>query len=110
MYRIAIPDANTRLKGLGKVFQRLDDLADLIARDLSRDVRAAMGKSWPQLNETWAAHHVFTHCDGIVDAKYLAAAPGSALRIGQRLRIDESFARAAIKQAEALSRAVAGEA
>jgi transposase InsO family protein len=31
-----------------------------------------------------AARHVFTYCDGMVDAKYLSAVGESPLRVGQR--------------------------
>jgi hypothetical protein len=49
---------------------------------------------------------VFTHCDGIVDTKYLQAVPASGLRPGQRLRATEELARAAIRNADALCRAI----
>lgn len=106
VYRSGVADPDQKLKGLGKVFQRLDDMAGLFARDLSRDVRTVMGSSWVELTEAWAARHVFTHCDGIVDAKYLTAVPSSTLRAGQRLRIDEAFARSTIDHAERLARAI----
>lgn len=107
LFRSAVPNADAELKGKGKVFQRLADLADLFALHLAADVRAAVGAEWQSLIQTWAARHVFTHCDGIVDAKYLSAVPGSSQRAGQRLRITESEARAAISHTEKLCRAVA---
>ena len=101
------PNPDAALKGKGKVFQRLDDLADLFALHLAADIRAAVGPEWQALIHTWAARHVFTHCDGIIDAKYLSAVSNSAQRVGQRLRITESDARAAIANTENLCRAIA---
>src|SRR5206468_500081 len=60
--------------------QRLGDLTDLFAQHLAVDVRATVGSDWHALIQTWAARHVFTHCDGVVDAKYLDTVPGSTQR------------------------------
>lgn len=102
MFRAAVSDADAKLKGKGKVFQRLDDFADLFAADVGMDLRNDLRSEWPHLLRTWAARHVFTHCDGIVDTKYLASVPGSTLRVGQRLQITEAEARAAIAHATRL--------
>lgn len=107
VFRSAVPKAEESLRGKGKVFQRLDDLADLWSQHLGVDVRAALGPEWQPLIRTWAARHVFTHCDGIIDAKYLIVVPESSQRPGQRLRISESQARAAISNTEILCQAVA---
>jgi hypothetical protein len=47
---------------------------------------------------SWAARHD----DGIVDHKYLASVPSSSLREGQRLRVDDHFARRALDIAKRL--------
>ncbi len=107
-FRDLVPGADQVLKGRGKVFQRLRDLADLFRAQAGRDVREPVGPAWRELLEAWAARHVFTHCDGIVDEKYLQAAPTTGLRPGQRLRASESLARTAIRNVEALCHAIAG--
>lgn len=106
VFRAAVPNAHAVLKGKGKVFQRLDDLADLLVEHLGVDVRAALGSRWPALIRAWASRHVFTHCDGVVDGRYLAAVPASTVRIGQRLQISQDDARATIADAEGLCRAI----
>lgn len=106
-FRVHAEDPDGALKGKGKVFQRLDDLADLFEVELSIDLRTAIGAKWNALREAWAARHVFTHCDGIVDEKYLKAVPQSPLRAGERLRISEQFSRTTVSHAEALCRAIA---
>ena len=105
-YRELVPGADARLLGKGNVFQRLDDLTDLFL-DAGGDLRASVDLSWAELRATWAARHVFTHRDGIVDDKYLRAVPNSGLTAGQRLRATHDLARAAIRDAEALCRAIA---
>ena len=102
-FRQLASNADELLKGKGKVFQRLDDFADLFHSASGRDIRVS---AWSELAEAWAARHVFTHCDGIVDAKYLQTVPASGLRPGQRLRATEELARTAIRNAEALCRAI----
>ena len=52
------------------------------------------------------ARHVFTHCGGIVDTKYLAAVPDSPLLEGQRLVVTEATARNVLHDAELLCRAL----
>lgn len=101
-FRETVADADAVLKGKGKVFQRLEEFADLFSSYVGVDVRSDLAAEWPYLLRTWAARHVFTHRDGIVDAKYLAASSGSTLRVGQRLQITEAEARAAIAQATRL--------
>jgi hypothetical protein len=107
VFRASVPNADALLKGKGKVFQRLDDLAELFIEHLGIDLRSVVGSQWPSLVRTWAARHVFTHCDGVVDGKYLAAVTASTARIGQRLQISENDAHAAIGDAESLCRAIA---
>jgi hypothetical protein len=107
VFKGTVSSADAILKGKGNVFQRLDDLADLFEQHLSTDLRALLGREWRALIEVWAARHVFTHCDGVVDAKYLAAVPTSAQRVGQRLRVTEDNARTAVANTESLCRAIA---
>ena len=97
-----VTDAGLVPRPRGQAFQRLDDLADLFGQHLGVDVRRGLGSVWTELQETWAARHVFTHSDGIVDAKYLAAVPRNQLREGQRLTIIEHQAREAVDNAERL--------
>jgi hypothetical protein len=106
VFRSQVPSADTALKGRGNVFQRLDDLAGLFAEHLAIDVRSASGLDWSSLLQVWAARHVFTHCDGIVDAKYFVAVPMSPHRVGQRLQITEADTRAAIENTRALCEAL----
>lgn len=110
IFRAGVPDAEAALKGKGKVFQRLDDFADLFQAKLAIDLRSELSSDWPELLEAWAARHVFTHCDGIIDAKYLAAMPTSPLKVGQRLRITENYSRRVLAMAERLCRAVGRDA
>ncbi len=106
VFRAAVPEPDVVLKGKGRIFQRLDDLADLFQVELSIDLRTALGADWKRLLEVWAARHVFTHGDGIVDAKYRAAVPTTSLKIGQRLRVSEDYSRAALTAGERLCRAI----
>lgn len=106
-FRAMVPTAEQVLKGKGKVFQRLDDFANLFHAEGGIDLRGELGGAWTEMTTIWAARHVFTHCDGIVDAKYLQAVPASGLYVGQRLRVTDQLARTAIRDAEALCRVVA---
>ena len=105
-FRDAVSGAEKHLKGKGNVFQRLDDTADLFLKHRNFDLRNVDGVNWPILIELWAARHVYTHNDGLVDDRYLAAVPTSALIVGQRLRLTESDARLAIEQAGRLCDAI----
>lgn len=106
-FRAAIADADALLKGKGKVFQRLDDLATLFSTHRGLEVRSRLAGDWAELLRLWAVRHVFTHCDGIVDAKYLKAVPGSSVRVGQRLQISEADAREAVERARPLCEMIA---
>lgn len=65
VFRAAVADADAALKGKGKIFQRLADLAGLFQAETSLDLRAGLGTAeWAELLEAWAARHVFTHCTG----------------------------------------------
>ena len=108
VFRAGVLGAEADLKGKGKVFQRLEDLADLFHTRLATDLRSELGSDWPELLEAWAARHVFTHCDGIVDDKYLAAVPTTLLNVGQRLQITEDYSRRVLTATERLCRVLAG--
>lgn len=107
VFRAAVADAATRLNGKGNIFQRLDDTADLFVAAGYPDLRGVLDTLiWQRLGETWAARHLFTHNDGVVDARYLVRVPSSTARIGQRLTITEASCRQAISDAEVLCRAI----
>ncbi|MEU5529352.1 hypothetical protein ABZ744_20685 [Micromonospora chersina] len=109
VFRDAVADAEQRLNGKGNIFQRLDHTAALFVDAGYRDVRTLVDPDrWLRLIEFWATRHVFTHNDGLVDARYLAKVPASAARRGQRLTITEELCRHAIADTEALCRALAG--
>jgi hypothetical protein len=90
------------VRGKGKIFQRPNDFADLYRDHLQRDIRLDLADSWADVEAAWAARHIFTHNDGIVDHKYLASVPSSSLQEGQRLRIDDHLARRALDIAKRL--------
>ena len=98
--------ADRILRGRGQVFQRLNDLADLFDTHLGIDAPNILGSAWVALQRSWAARHVFTHCDGIIDSKYLEAVPNSPLQHGQRLVVTERLAREVLGDAELLCRAL----
>ncbi|MGV9963008.1 hypothetical protein ACWDU3_03670 [Streptomyces olivaceus] len=103
LFRSAVPNADSLLNGKGAIFQRLDHTADLIVAAGFADLRTNLGtQTWQRLLETWAARHVFTHNDGIVDQKYLTRVPGSSARIGQRLVLTDTTCRRALDDAKAL--------
>ncbi|MEU6553662.1 hypothetical protein ABZ915_25790 [Streptomyces sp. NPDC046915] len=103
LFRAAVPNAASLLNGKGAIFQRLDHMADLIVTAGFPDLRTTLGsQTWQRLLETWAARHVFTHNDGIVDEKYLIKVPGSSAQIGQRLVLTETMCRSALDDAKAL--------
>lgn len=107
VFKTAVPDFDASVKGKGKIFQRLNDLADLFQAELAIDLRSELGADWASLLEAWAARHVFTHNDGIVDARYRAAVPTAGFKEGQRLRITEEYSRRILTATERLCRAIA---
>ncbi|MFJ8062960.1 hypothetical protein [Streptomyces sp. NPDC096142] len=108
VFKAAVTDAADRLRGKGNVFQRLDDMADLFVATGYGDVRGILGpESWQRLVETWAARHVFTHNDGIVDEKYLRKVPTSSAQVGRRLVISEASCRRAVEDSTSLCTALA---
>lgn len=110
VFRARALEAEADLKGKGKIFQRPDDLADRLQARLAIDLRSELSSDWPELLGAWAARHVFTHCDGIIDAKYLAAVPTTPLKEGQRLRITESYTRRVLATTEQLCRVLGSDA
>ncbi|MEX2255038.1 MAG: hypothetical protein WEC34_06345 [Acidimicrobiia bacterium] len=106
VFRDVVPESAELLRGRGRVFQRLDDLADLFVDHVHTDVRSKLAGTWNSLLTLWAARHVFAHCDGMVDSKYIATVPTTAMREGQRLGVNLALARSAIADAEKLCRAI----
>ncbi|GIJ12189.1 hypothetical protein ACFFMR_32765 [Micromonospora andamanensis] len=107
VFRDAVVDAQQRLNGKGNVFQRLADTADLFVAAGYPDLRTVLEPDrWERLIEFWAMRHVFTHNDGLVDAKFLTKVPASTARFGQRLTLTERQCRQAITDAEALCHAL----
>jgi hypothetical protein len=107
IFHRGVPDAAEKVKGKGNIFQRLDDTADLFAAAGCADLRTVLDPpTWRRLQEVWATRHLFTHNDGVVDAKYLAKVPNSTAQLGQRLTITEAPCRRAIADTEALCRAL----
>jgi len=94
-------NAAAAVKKKGNVFQRLDDTAQLFNDHCGIDLPAAAGAAvWRRLREDFARRHVLTHCDGVVDAKFLAVVPNSGLQVGQRLVISRQDAERALDDVE----------
>ena len=107
VFRAAVVNAATTLHGKGTIFQRLEDTADLFVGAGYPDLRVAVGNvTWHRLQEVWAARHVFTHTDGVIDARYLARVPSSPATVGQRLTVSEAQVRQAIADARSLCTAI----
>lgn len=107
LFRTAVPNAEDLLRGKGNIFQRLDDTADLFVAAGYADLRIALGAAtWQRLTETWAARHLFTHNDGVVDAKYLTKVPTSSARVGQRPVVTDEMCRRALNDTRALCEAL----
>lgn len=97
IFESEVSGAAAILKGLGNVFQRLDDLNALFVTHLGRDPRSNLT---PQQDASivaaWAARHLYIHRDGVVDDKYLASVPGATAAVGHRLTLEESVVREAV--------------
>ncbi|WP_405757514.1 hypothetical protein [Streptomyces sp. NBC_00073] len=107
LFKASVHDADARLRGKGNVFQRLEDMAVLFTDAGFPDVRASLASdTWDRLLSTWAARHVFTHNDGVVDPKYLTRVPRTPLRVGQRLTLDDPTCRRAIEDTTLLCTAL----
>jgi hypothetical protein len=107
-FHAAVGDAAQRVKAQGMgVFQRLGPTADLFADAGYRDLRQEVGAAtWQRLLQVWATRHLFTHNDGVVDQKYLAAVPTSTARPGQRLTVTEQQTRQAIADTQQMCLAI----
>lgn len=107
-FRAKVLGGEDHLKGKGNVFQRLDDMAALFHAHLNSDLRATVdAETWVLLESTWAARHLFSHQDGIIDDRYLAKVPSTRASVGQRLTLNEGLVREAIGAAEKLCHGVA---
>lgn len=106
-FRGRVPEAENVLRGRGNVFQRLDDLDELFSAHLGAVLSTSKDVNWRSLKQLWAARHSHVHADGLVDAKYLKAAPWTSLKLGQRILVTEHDARTSIAQATALCAALA---
>lgn len=107
VFRATVVNAATTLQGKGNIFQRLDDTADLFANAGYPDLRVVVGgATWQRLQEIWASRHVFTHTDGVIDARYLARVPSSPATLGQRLTVSEAQVRQAIADTRNLCTAI----
>lgn len=96
-------------RGMGNVFQRLDDTAALFANHADVQLVALAGEEhWQRLKRTFAERHVLTHNGGIVDDKFLGQVPDSGLRLGQRLVMRRADAALALEDLESVVRALAG--
>lgn len=94
-------NASEVTKGKGNVFQRLDDAAQLFAKDAGLDLPALAGAArWQRMRRAFARRHVLTHNGGIVDAKFLSQVPDSPAKEGQRLVISRSDAESALDDLE----------
>ena len=108
LFRERVTRSEKILQERGQVFQRLNDLANLFLVHLGIDIRDRLGPVWMELQESWATRHVFTHCDGIVDTKYLTSVPTSTLKPGQRLIVTEQMAHKVLRDAELLCHTLSG--
>jgi hypothetical protein len=107
LFKDAVPDAALKLRKKGNIFQRLDGMAALFVSEGYEDLRTAVGDvTWSRLVDVWAIRHLFTHNDGIVDAKYVTKAPHSTAQLGQRLTVTDTLCRHAIADTEDLCRAL----
>jgi hypothetical protein len=106
-FNARVSGAQAVLKNKGKVFQRLEDMAELFQAHVGSDLRGTVGPPlWSLLESTWAARHVFTHQDGIVDDRYLATVPTATVSVGQRLTVSEASVRQAIDATTRLCEAI----
>lgn len=81
------------LQGMGNVFQRLDDAAEMYRKHLQVDLPALLGTDgWEQLNRAAAMRHVLVHNAGVVDARFLTRLPTWPQQAGQRIQIKQSDA------------------
>jgi sarcosine oxidase delta subunit len=107
-FRARAANPEDAVRGKGNIFQRLDDTAQLFSDHCAVDLPATVGPAvWQRLREDFARRHVLTHCDGIVDAKFLTVVINSNLQVGQRLVISRQDAERALDDVEAVVRKLA---
>lgn len=81
------------LAGMGPVFQRLGDAANLYREHLNVDLRAVVGEDgWIHLLLTADVRHLLVHSSGVIDTRFLDRQPGWPQALGQRLHVRESDA------------------
>ena len=101
-------NAAAAIKGKGNVFQRLDDTAQLFRDHGGIDLATTVGSVvWQRLREDFARRHVLTHCDGIVDVRFLAVVTDSGLQVGHRLVTSRQDAERALDDVENVVRTLA---
>lgn len=104
-----VQDAERHTSGKGSIFQRLDDTASLFAEHADVPLVSIVGEDrWRRLKRAFAHRHVLTHNGGIVDEKFLAQVPDSAVKLGQRLVVRRRDAQVALDDLDAVVRALAG--
>lgn len=92
----------------GAVFQRLDDLDALFAQHLGFALSTLLdADEWDSLRIEFAERHVLTHCDGLIDQKFVDTVSQRRLTIGQRLVVSRADAEAALGRLEALIHGIA---
>jgi len=105
-----VPGAETIVKGMGNVFQRVDDLDQLFAANAGFAISALVdAATWERLQIVAQQRHVLAHNRGIIDQKYLDRVPGARQAVGQKLNVSRADAEAALNALDAVVRAVAEE-
>lgn len=90
-FEVGAPDVS--LQGMGNVFQRLADAADLYREHLGVDLPALLGADgWEHLVQAAEIRHILVHNSGIVDAKFLNRLPDWPQQTGQRIQVKKSDA------------------
>ena len=102
-----VADAGAVTKGLGNVFQRLDDADALFGAHAGFTISSLVDPAtWDQLQIVFQQRHVLIHNRGIIDQKYVDRVPGTRQAVGQRLTISRADAEAALAALEAIVQAV----
>jgi hypothetical protein len=107
-FKDRVPAPDDAVRGMGNVFQRLDDTAQLFMGHAGVDlVQLAGADRWRRLRRAFAQRHVLTHRGGVVDQRYLDQVPDATVAVGQRLIIHRTDAEGALDDLEALVTALA---
>jgi sarcosine oxidase delta subunit len=97
------PNPAAVLKGKRNIFQRLDDTSKLFGDHCGIDLPDVVGQAtWNRLREDFARRHVLTHCDGMVDTKFLTVVTNCGLQVGQRLVIRRTDADRALDDVQSV--------